>query len=118
MQSKSLLFIFGSSPYGSSVAAEGIDALLAAAVFEQSVSVLFIGDGVFQLLKQQHPTGQKNISKMLKALALYEVNNIYIHADSLTSRQMILDRCVIAGETVNNQDAQKLMASADHILTF
>jgi tRNA 2-thiouridine synthesizing protein C len=50
---KRLLVIMRHSPYGSSIARASIDTVLAMAVFEQPVSLLFAGDGALQLLPGQ-----------------------------------------------------------------
>src|SRR5690625_1703232 len=45
-------------------------------------------DGVFQLLKNQDPQKlqQKSLSANLSALPLYEVENLFVHSESLTMR--------------------------------
>jgi len=48
-----ILFVMTQAPYGNSLAKESLDALLASGVFEQEVSALFTGDGVWQLIKDQ-----------------------------------------------------------------
>ena len=55
---KSLLLLIRHSPYGSSLARASIDVALAAAAFDQAVSLLFVGDGVLQLLPEQRTEQQ------------------------------------------------------------
>ena len=47
------LYLLRRPPYSGSLAAEAIDSILVAGVFDQRVSVLFKDDGVLQLLKDQ-----------------------------------------------------------------
>ncbi len=51
--SKKLLFISRHAPYGSSLARDALDAVLASSAYDQQLSLLFMDDGVFQLLKNQ-----------------------------------------------------------------
>ena len=52
-----VLFIASRSPWSSAAAAAGADLLMTAAVFEQSVGVVFCGDGVWQLQAGQDGSG-------------------------------------------------------------
>jgi tRNA 2-thiouridine synthesizing protein C len=59
---KSILIVLRHSPYGSSLAKASLDVAFAHAAFEQSVDLLFLGDGVLQLLPEQDSQllGMKN----------------------------------------------------------
>lgn len=118
MSSKRLVFLFGSAPYDSPLAQEGLDALLAAAIFDQSVSVLFIGDGAFQLIDQQHPSAQKSQAKMLQALSMYDIDECYIHTPSADARGLSPNSYCIKVAAMNDEEARALLAAADHVLSF
>jgi tRNA 2-thiouridine synthesizing protein C len=83
---KKILFISRHPPYSSSTAREALDALLAASAYDQDLSLLFMDDGVFQLLKEQDSSmlEQKNIAAILPVLSVYDIDNIYIQ-DQLLS---------------------------------
>lgn len=59
---------------------ETTDMMLVSGVFEQPTSVLFMDDGVYQLL------GLEGRKSSLKALPTYEVGDLYAAASSLASR--------------------------------
>ena len=59
---------------------ETTDMMLVSSVFEQATSVLFMDDGVYQLL------GLETRKSSLKALPTYEVSDLYVAASSLASR--------------------------------
>ena len=59
---------------------ETTDMMLVSGVFEQPTSVLFMDDGVYQLL------GLKGRKSSLKALPTYEVSEVYAAGSSLASR--------------------------------
>lgn len=99
---KNLLAICSHAPYGSILAKEGLDAILAAGVYEQNLSVLFIDDGVFQLLPHQDSSQiqQKNLGSALTALPLFGIETIYIEQESLDERglkvtDLLLDEAIV-----------------------
>jgi tRNA 2-thiouridine synthesizing protein C len=114
-----LLFIFTHSPYAGTLTQEGLDALLAAAAFDLSVSALFIEDGVWSLLKEQNPEKleQKNISKVLQVLPLYDVNELYCCQQSLESRN--LHSHISEGvKALSNDEIKHLISEAHQVLSF
>lgn len=120
-RSKHLLYVFRSAPYDTHRAAEGLDALLASALFDQRASVLFLGEGVWQLLKtQQTPQNRpgKNHQKMLQALPLYDIENLFVHAPSLATRGLAVDALNLPAQVIDDSAAHALMNTADHILSF
>jgi tRNA 2-thiouridine synthesizing protein C len=96
---KNYLFVLRKPPYSGAYVQETLDIILTTAAFDQKVSLLFLDDGVFQLKNQQVPeiSGQKNTAAIFKALTIYDVNSIYVEAESLTERGLsILDLCLPA----------------------
>lgn len=83
-----LLLVQQQPPYSSASANEALDLALAAGAFEQKVALLFIDDGVYQLLNDQEPSSlqQKNIEKMLAALGIYGITKIAAENASLYER--------------------------------
>jgi tRNA 2-thiouridine synthesizing protein C len=118
MKKKHLVFVLRSSPYGHTKAQEGLDALMAASVFEQPISVIFSGDGVFQLMAQQQPGAQKNFSKMLNALKLYEIDNIHIQESALKQRDILSSQILAIGKISSDVVIADILKDADHLLTF
>lgn len=118
---KKILLISRHAPYGSSTAREAIDVALAASVYDQNISYLFMDDGVFQVLKNQQSQeiDQKNISATLKALPLYGIEHIYVHEESLLERGIIADELIFDdAQILNNQDVAKLLNDQDQLMSF
>lgn len=118
---KKILFISRHSPYRSSHAREALDALLASTPYDQDLSILFIDDGIFQLINNQNPENihQKNLGSSLKALSFYDVENIYLDENSLVKRNihqqdLILDKIKL----LNNHEINQLMAQQDQLISF
>ena len=119
-KNKKLLFIFRHAPYGNVLAREAIDVALAASVYEQTLSIVFIDDGVFQLMNQQDTQALniKNISHLLSAFELYDINSLFVCADSLAERGIEPDQLSLDIELLSREKLQLMLADQDHLLSF
>jgi len=91
---KKFMYINRRAPYGTIYALEGLEVVLIGAAFEQDVSMAFIDDGVFQLIKGQDTAssgGIKNFSPTYNALGDYEVTKLYVDKESLEARGLTVD---------------------------
>lgn len=90
---KKFLYVNRRAPYGSVYALESLEVVLIGAAFEQDVEVVFMDDGVYQLMKGQDTTGigMKNFSPTYTALGDYEVTKIYVEKESLEKRGLTVD---------------------------
>ena len=90
---KKMLYINRNAPYGTIYALEGLEVVLIGAAFEQDVSMAFIGDGVYQILKGQDTSDSdmKNFSPTYNALGDYEVTKLYVEQESLDERGLTVD---------------------------
>ena len=90
---KKFMYVNRKAPYGTIYAWESLEVVLIGAAFDQEVSMAFIDDGVYQLLKGQDTTGieMKNFSPTYSALGDYDVNKIYVEKESLEERGLSLD---------------------------
>jgi len=92
-KTKKFLFINRKAPYGTIYAWESLEVVLIGAAFEQDVSLAFMDDGVYELVKGQDTAaiGMKNFSPTYSALGDYEVTKIYVEKESLEERGLTLD---------------------------
>ena len=118
MNKKKLLFVIRHSPYGSLLARESLDAILAASVYEQALSVLFLDDGVFQLARQQTTLEQKNISKLLSAFSLYGIDEVFICQSSLKQRGLNITTLCLGVKLLNSDEIRCLMRQQDQLISF
>ena len=90
---KKFMYLNRKAPYGTVYALESLEVVLIGAAFEQDVSLAFIGDGVYQLMKGQNTEaiGQKNFSPTYAALGDYDIKKIYVEKESLEERGLTLD---------------------------
>lgn len=118
---KKILLVSRHAPYGTQIAREAIDATLAVAVYDQDLSLLFMDDGVFQLLSSQNGNtiAQKNIVATLGALPLYDVEKIYVHRESLHQRGLaIADLAIENLILLDDANTTQLFSEQAHILSF
>jgi len=117
---KRVLIINRQPPYGRSTAREALDICLSMGAFEQAPSLLFLGDGVTQLLKGQDSEGieQKNQAKSYPVLELYDITAVYVDQQSLEKRSLSVEDLVIPAELVSQKQVQDLMLQHDIQLAF
>ena len=85
----SCLISLSQSPYGSRSAKESLDITLVLAAFEQNPVLLFIDDGVLQLLpKSQQPSPHKHIGKIISALEMYDIDELWVETESLQEQDI------------------------------
>lgn len=90
---KKFMYMNRKAPYGTIYALESLEVVLIGAAFEQDVSLAFLEDGVYQLVKGQKTDGigVKNFSPTYAALGDYEITKIYVEKESLEERGLTLD---------------------------
>ncbi|RTZ71354.1 MAG: sulfurtransferase complex subunit TusC [Gammaproteobacteria bacterium] len=131
---KKFMFLNRRAPYGTIHAWESLEVVLIAAAFEQEVSLMFVDDGVFELVKGQDTSeiGMKNFSPTYRTLGDYEVRHMYVDKASLEARGLTAEDLVEVEwedweteETVDNivevVDSDKvveLMEESDVVFSF
>jgi len=90
---KKFLYVNRKAPYGTIYALESLEVVLIGAAFDQDVSLAFLDDGVFQLVKSQDTKeiGVKNFSPTFRALGDYEVTKLFVEQESLDERGLTAD---------------------------
>jgi len=90
---KKFCYLNRKAPYGTVYAWEALEVVLIGAAFDQDCSVVFVDDGVYQLVKGQDTAdlGIKNFSPTYSALGDYDIKKIYIEKESLEERGLSLD---------------------------
>ncbi len=131
---KKLMYVNRKAPYGTIYALESLEVVLISAAFEQDVSLAFLDDGVYQLMKGQNTSGigMKNFSPTFKALGDYEIKKLYVEKESLDERGLKPDDLMeISYEDedegfakkpsvriVNRSELTQIMAQQDVLLNF
>lgn len=117
---KKFMFVNRKAPYGTIYALESLEVVLITATFDQDVSLVFIDDGVYELVKGQQTKGigVKNFSPSYRALEGYDVEKLYVDSASLTQRGLTEADLLVPVELLDAQQMGGLMAEQDVILSF
>ena len=109
-ETKKFIYVNRKPPYGTIYAWESLEVVLIGAAFEQDVSMAFIDDGVYQLVKGQNTKeiGVKNFSPTYTALGDYDVKKMYVEKESLEARGLTIDDLMpLKWEDENEDYAEK-----------
>lgn len=117
---KSLLVVVRHSPYGNSLARSSLEVALSSATFDQQVGLLFMGDGVLQLLPEQdcNATGARNIAKLMASFPLYELDQLFADETALIRYGLGEQTLPQNLQRLGDQAMRQLLTRFDHILGF
>jgi tRNA 2-thiouridine synthesizing protein C len=117
---KSILVVSRHAHPGSSLPRSALDTALAAAAFDLPVALLFLGEGVLQLLSAQDSSaaGVRNLRKVLDSLPLYEIETVYVDAAAAAAFGLQRDALPPQAEWLDAPGMQALLARHDHVLGF
>lgn len=117
---KKFIYINRRAPHGTVYALESLETVLIGAAFDQDVSMLFIDDGVYQLKKEQNTDSIefKNFSKAFRALEMYDVEKLFVEAESLQERGLSEDDLLVDVELVKRGEVKDLIDQQDVVLSF
>ena len=108
------------APYGSVYAAEGFRSMMGVGVFEMDISVVFVDDGVYALVKGQDPEGldMKPLGAGFPMLPDFGVSKFYVHEGSLSERGLTPDDLVMDVGSVDDAGVAKILESSGIVLPF
>jgi len=117
---KKFMYVNRKAPYGSIYALESLEVVLIGAAFEQDVSVVFMDDGVFEIVKGQDTAGieMKNFSPTYRALEMYDVEKLYVTKESLDARGLTEEDLLVDVTVMTAAELADLMEEQDVILSF
>lgn len=90
---KKFMYLNRRAPYGTIYAWESLEVVLIGAAFDQEVSLMFMDDGVFQLVKgsDTSKSDMKNFLPTYRTLGDYGVRHLYVDQASLEARGLTQD---------------------------
>ena len=120
MSEKKIGIINRCLPHGTAQGREALDLTLALSAFNESLSLFFIGDAVYQLFDGHNPSDilQKNFQPLFKMLDLYDVENIYVCEQSLQERCIKQENLLIDATALNATQLKTKLALQDQLLSF
>ena len=117
---KKFMFMNRKAPYGTIYALESLEVVLITATFDQDVSLVFMDDGVYELVKGQQTKGIgiKNFSPSYRALEGYDIEKLYVDQASLEQRGLTVADLLVPVEVLDKQGLGELMQQQYVILSF
>jgi tRNA 2-thiouridine synthesizing protein C len=117
---KKFMYVNRKAPYGTIYALEGLEVVLISAAFDQDVSLAFLDDGVYQLVKGQHTKGidVKNFSPTYRALEGYDIEKLYVERESLEARGLTEDQLLVPVEVMSGAELVQRMEEQDVVIAF
>lgn len=115
-----LLVIIRHAPHSSNWLREGLDAALVAAAFGQPVHLLFMGQGIMALLKEQGSgaPGQKATLPTIDMLEMYDIDKLWVPGGTLQSMRLSSDVLVEGVTLIADHDIPGLLQQHAKILNF
>jgi tRNA 2-thiouridine synthesizing protein C len=117
---KKFMFVNRKAPYGTIYALEGLEVVLISAAFDQDVSLAFLDDGVYQLMKGQHTKAidVKNFSPTYRALEGYDIEKLFVERESLEARGLSEENLIVPVEVLSREEMGKLMEEQHVVISF
>jgi tRNA 2-thiouridine synthesizing protein C len=107
-------------PYSNTAGKDALDIALIFGSFEQSPSLFFQGDGVWQLAQGQDGAiiSVKDYLKTFAAFEFYDIENIYICQESLIQRNLSTDFTIDDVQVLAKNEFAEKLATHHTILRF
>lgn len=131
---KKFMYLNRRAPYGTIYAWESLEVVLIGAAFDQEVSLMFIDDGVYQLVKgsDTSKSEMKNFMPTYRTLGDYGVRHLYVDKASLEARGLTADDLIEVAwedfeteeevdnivEVVDAEQAAQLLAESEVVFSF
>ena len=131
---KKFMYLNRRAPYGTIYAWESLEVVLIGAAFDQEVSLMFVDDGVYQLVKgcDTSESDMKNFMPTYRTLGDYGVRHMYVDQASLEARGLTNDDLIEVAwedweteeevdnivEAVDSAKVTELMAESDVVFSF
>src|SRR3990172_3682454 len=117
---KKFMFVNRRAPHGTVYALEALEVVLISAAFDQDVSMVFVDDGVYELVKGQHTKAieVKNFSPIYRALEGYDIEKLYVDEESLKARGLTTESLLVPVEVLNSAQIGELMDQQDVVISF
>ena len=108
------------APYGSVYTAEGLRTLMGIGVFEMDISVVFMDDGVYALVKNQDPAklDMKPLGDAFPMLGEMGVKRFFVHDQSLAERGLTVDDLVLPATVVGSAEISQVLQDSTKVLPF
>lgn len=96
---------------------ETLDMILVSGVFDQPTKVLFMDEGVLQLIGDRSVVGEKDTAKKWSSLPVYEINEVFVDEPSLIAQGIARSELPDFVDVVTPAKTNELLHSTDYVVT-
>ncbi len=116
---KVFLFVLRSPPYDGCNIRETLDMIMTFAAFDQPVRILLMDDGIYLLKSGQKPEaiGLKPVLPLLEALEVYDVEGLWVEAESLRERGIVQADLALPARIIQRAEIGRFIAAADVVVS-
>ena len=122
MRSDSWLFVFRTAPKEGGLTADGLDLCLVSAAFGFDLKVLFVGEGVFHIVKPEVSvaTGRSlpPYTKTFKALSDFDIEQRFVLKQSLDRLSLHHDDLTVESALIEAREMRSLLNSVTQVFDF
>lgn len=113
---KNILFIIRARPFNTVAHSEALRMAVGLTVHDNRVSILLIGDGVWNVLKlAPHIIGRPNINESME---LFSACGVKVYADELSLRERDISEHEGHVEKIGRRDTYNLITNSDVVMSF
>jgi tRNA 2-thiouridine synthesizing protein C len=119
-EAQKIMFVMQKAPHGSIYPYEGLEFILITGAYEQDLTLVFVGDGVYCLKKDQDTAklGIKGFMKTWRTLEGYDIEKLYVDQKSLEDRGLTTDDLIVDVELKNSQEINAFMNEQHAVFPF
>lgn len=113
------LFVIRRSPKPDLIPLEQLDMAMTTAAFDQSVSLLFLDEGVWQLQSGQSVSPQsseRRLAQQWEALDIYGISTLWVERESLLERGLTPARLVLPVALIEREAVTRLILTHDWVV--
>ncbi|OUS39580.1 hypothetical protein A9R01_01035 ['Osedax' symbiont bacterium Rs2_46_30_T18] len=120
MADKNLLLIFRNPPFADSSNRDTLDIALACSAFDIPVSLIFLHDGILQLTRgqQSKPLQQKNLLNTFNALAMYDINQLFVLQSDLQRFELTTADLSVDCQAISDSKMAQLLRQSDRVINL
>ena len=116
---KQIAVIFRTAPHRNARAREGLEFAMLAASLDQQVSLIFVDEGVFNLLPQNAELiGNKDYLATFKAVDFYDIEPVLVLDSALTQVGLTAEQLTLAADVVDSAAMQQHLQQVDEVMVF
>ena len=112
------MIVSRAAPSARIAALEAIDTALAAAAFDQRVTLLLTGDGAWQAVATQASADAPSVAAKLSGLSWFEVEDLRVDAGALAERGLAAEDLIEAVTITGDAEITELLAAADAVVSY